>query len=337
MRGEKMKKLSGFLILFLFLFIGIRVCAFDLSKSDKIYVSGEAIGIKLNSGVEVVGTFAIKSDGKLYKPWEECGLTEGDKIISLNGTAIEKSKDLLNALKKSEGKACSITFTRNAKTFTSTITPAVKDKEYSLGLYIKDSILGVGTLTYYVQEANIFGSLGHKITNESFYSGEIYEARVDSIVKPVRDQAGEKKATIGNDKIGTVKENTITGVHGTGTSNIDVSKMEKLNFKTRDEIRLGSAEIWTCVNGTKVEKFDINITGLAKQTSKDIKGITFEVIDEELIETAGGIVQGMSGSPIVQDNMLIGAVTHVSIKDAKLAYGIYIEWMFEDMGITVVE
>lgn len=332
-----MKKLYIFLAILGFFFIGIHVFAYDINKNDKIYVSGESIGIKLNSGVEVVGTFGIKVDGSIVKPWEECGITEGDKIISLNHKTIEKSNDLLTALKQSNGEKCSITFLRNTKTYTATITPAVKNDEYSLGLYIKDSILGVGTLTYYVKEANIFGSLGHKITNDSFYSGEIYEAKVTSIVKPERNQAGEKKATIGTNKIGTVVENTNTGVHGNGTSKLDLSSMEQLNFKTRDEITLGDAEIWTCIDGDKVEKFDIKITSLAKQSAKDIKGITFEVVDSDLISRAGGIVQGMSGSPIVQDDKLIGAVTHVSIKDSTLAYGIYLEWMFADMGINVVE
>lgn len=332
-----MKKIIAFLFILNSFLIGIHVLAFDISKNDKIYVSGESIGIKLNSGVEVVGTFGIKVGNKVYKPWEESGITEGDKIIELNNKEIQKSNDLLNALKLSNGKTCSITYLRNTKEYTTNITPAIRNDEYSLGLYIKDSILGVGTLTYYVKEANIFGSLGHKITNDEFYSGEIYEAKVDSIIKPQRNQAGEKKASINGDKIGNVVENTITGVHGNGSSKIDVSDMEYLNFKTRDEINLGNAEIWTCIEGNKVEKFDIKITSLAKQNSKAIKGITFEVIDEDLISKAGGIVQGMSGSPIVQDNKLIGAVTHVSIKDATLAYGIYIEWMFEDMGITVVE
>lgn len=332
-----MKKLYAFMMIFGFFLMGFHVYAYDLGKNDKIYVSGESIGIKLNSGVEVVGTFAIKENGKLYKPWEDAGIIEGDKIIALNQRNIEKTDDLLTALRLTGGKPCSITYLRNTKEYKATITPAVKDNSYSLGLYIKDSILGVGTLTYYIKEANIFGSLGHKITNDTFYSGEIYEAKVDSIVKPVRDQAGEKKATIGKDKIGTVVENSITGVHGNGTSKMDISDMETLNFKTRDEIRLGDAQIWTCLEGNKVEKFDIKVTGLAKQNAKDIKGITFEVLDEDLISRAGGIVQGMSGSPIVQDNALIGAVTHVSIKDSTLAYGIYIEWMFADMGIEIVE
>ncbi|MBE6137432.1 MAG: PDZ domain-containing protein [Erysipelotrichaceae bacterium] len=332
-----MKKLVTIILLLFTLCISVNVLAYDISKDDKLYVSGESIGIKLNCGIEIVGTFGITKDNKVYKPWEESGITEGDKLTSFNGKTIEKTNDLLALLAQSNGKKSNITFIRNNKEYSSTITPVEKNNQYTLGLYIKDSILGVGTLTYYIKEANVFGSLGHKITNEDFYTGEIYEASVNSIVKPERNQAGEKKATISGNKIGTVIENTITGVHGNGSSKININEMEYLNFKTRDEINLGPAEIWTCISNDKVERFDIEITALEKQSSKAIKGITFKVVDEELIKSCGGIVQGMSGSPIVQDNKLIGAVTHVSIKEPVNAYGIYIEWMFEDMGITVVK
>lgn len=323
---------------FLFFFIfATKIFAYDISKDDKLYVSGQTIGIKLNSGVEVVGTYGIRNKNNIDKPWESAGILEHDKIIKYNNTIIEKSSDLIDALKSSNGSPSNITYIRNNIEYNSNITPSINNGEYSLGLYIKDSIMGVGTLTYFLKEANVFGSLGHKITNESFYSGEIYEAKVDSIVKPKSNKAGEKRATIENNKIGTVVENTQTGVHGNCLSKINLDDMELLNFKTRDEINLGDAEIWTCIAGDKIEKFDIEITSLKKQNKSDIKGIEFEVVDEELITKTGGIVQGMSGSPIVQDGKLIGAVTHVSVKDAKKAFGIYLEWMFLDMDIHVVE
>lgn len=330
-----MKKIIVSLVLIFFFIFSSKILAYDISEDDKLYVSGQTVGIKLNSGVEVVGTYGIKNGNRIEKPWDLAGILQKDKITKYNNVNIEKCSDLINALKSTNGKTSNITFVRNNKEYNSNITPAIKDGEFSLGLYIKDSIMGVGTLTYYLKEANIFGSLGHKITNEIFYSGEIYEAKVDSIIKPERNKAGEKKATIENNKIGIVVENTNTGVHGNATTRINLDDMELLNFKTRDEIELGEAEIWTCISGDKIEKFDINITSLAKQNKSDIKGITFEVVDVELIEKTGGIVQGMSGSPIVQDNKLVGAVTHVSVKDATKAYGIYLEWMLNDMDIHI--
>ena len=195
--------------------------------------------------------------------------------------------------------------------------------------------MGVGTLTYYIEEANIYGSLGHKITDEEYYGGSIYEAKVNKIIKPTANRAGEKQATIDSTPIGSISKNTITGVHGTTNKNFDTSNMKLMEFKTKEEISLGEAEIWTCINGQKIESYDINITSLEKQKTKDIKGISFEVVDQDLLNKTGGIIQGMSGSPIIQDDKIIGAVTHVLLSDSKKGYGIYLEFMFEDMGITI--
>lgn len=332
-----MKKLLLFLTM-VFAFFGLfSASAYELNKNSKIYVGGQAIGIRLNNGVSVVGSFGIYENGNLYKPWEEAGISEGDQITSLNHQKITDIKSLLTALQSTKGQRVEITFLHQNEAITTDITPILTDNSYSLGLYVKDCILGVGTLTYYIDEIHTYGSLGHSITSDPYYSGEIYEAKVTEIVKPSRGEAGEKKATIDSNAIGTVEKNTQTGIHGVTNNRFDTSSMTLLNFKTRDEVHLGSAEIWTCINGSKVEKFDINITKLATQDKQDIKGITFEVTDEELISKTGGIVQGMSGSPIVQDNQIIGAVTHVLLNNSKKGYGIYLEFMLEDMGISISE
>lgn len=330
-----MKKFILFLIVFLACFRFFSAEAYEIDRDTEIYVGGQPIGIKLNNGVSIVGSYGVFCDGKLYKPWEDAGLLEGDKITSLNGMAITDIKSLLKALKTTQGNEVKIKYIRSGKEKTSRIQPVFSEDAYSLGLYVKDCILGVGTMTYYIEEIHTFGSLGHSITNDSYYSGEIYEAKVTDIVKPSRGEAGEKKATIDSGVIGHVEKNTDTGVHGTTNSKFDPSNMTLLGFKTREEVRLGDAEIWTCISGTKVEKFSISITKLEQQSSKQIKGISFEVTDEELLEKTGGIIQGMSGSPIVQDNKIIGAVTHVLLNNSKKGYGIYLEFMLEDMGITV--
>jgi stage IV sporulation protein B len=224
---------------------------------------------------------------------------------------------------------------RDNEELVTTIKPVKKDNIYSIGVYIKDSIIGVGTLTYYIKEANIYGSLGHKISEGNFITGDIYDAKVDEIIKPTRGQAGEKKATIFGSTIGNVEINSDTGVQGITNSKFNDSKMKLLGYKVKEEVNLGNAQIWTCVNGIEVKKYDIEITKLIKQDKKEVKGIIYKIVDKDLIDISGGIVQGMSGSPIVQDDKIIGAVTHVSINDATIGYGIYIEWMFEDMGIRV--
>ena len=332
-----MKKMLGFIFVLIALIFGINAKAYEMSIDDKIYVGGQAIGIKLNCGVEVVGTYAIYNDNDIYKPWDEAGINEKDKIIELNGVAINSISELTNELSKTYGKTVSIKFLRGTDVIESYITPAKKNNTLSLGLYVKDSIMGVGTLTYYIDEAKIYGSLGHKISAGQFNSGRIYEATVDEIIKPSNGVAGEKKASISGGVIGTVELNEDTGVQGYVTARFDTKDMKLLNIKTRDEVELGHAEILTCINGNKVESFDIEITRLVNQKNKDIKGINFKVVDERLLAKTGGIIQGMSGSPIIQDDKLVGAVTHVSLNDASYGYGIYIEWMLEDMGVHLTE
>ena len=332
-----MKKIIVFITLVLLSFGFLNANAYELSKDDKIYVGGQSIGIKLNTGVVVVGSYGVLENGKIKKPWEAAGITEGDQIISLNQMSVTDTKSLLRALEKTGGKESILEYKRNNEKYSTTITPIYASNSYSLGLYVKDSILGVGTLTYYIKEINAYGSLGHQITSKDYYAGEIYEAKVNEIVKPTRGEAGEKRASIDSKAIGNVEKNTNTGVHGHTNSNFNYSSMEALEMKTRDEIRLGEAEIWTCIKGKTVEKFKINITSLTKQSSKDIKGISFEVVDDALLEQTGGIIQGMSGSPIIQDNKIIGAVTHVLINNSKRGYGIYLEFMLEDMGISIAQ
>ena len=332
-----MKKFVAFLLLFLSLSFGIKVSAYEISKNDKLYVGGEAIGIKLHSGIEVVGTFGVINNSNIIKPWENTGLREGDYIISLNDKDVWTKEDIFKILKTNSDEKLNIKYRRGINEYRSTITPVKTNEGYSLGLYIRDSIQGVGTLTYYIKNANIFGSLGHQITDNSFINGEIYKAEVTGIVLPTRNQAGEKQAHIVGRSIGSIKKNTITGIHGITNSRFDDDSLIELPFKTRDEIHLGNASIRTCIDGEKVEDFDIEIISLAKQEEKDVKGITVRVVDSKLLEKTGGIVQGMSGSPIIQDGALVGAITHVSLKDSTLGYGIYIEWMFEDMGIEIIE
>ncbi len=332
-----MKKIIISMIIFITFIFGIKIKAYNLSKDDKIYVGGEAIGIKLHNGIEVVGTFGVINNKKIYKPWDKTGLKEGDYIVSLHNREVWTKEDLLSILKVVDDKEIPIQYRRGTNIVSSYITPAKTDNGYSLGLYIKDSIQGVGTLTYYIKDANIFGSLGHKITDSSFIDGEIYKAEVTGIVMPTRNHAGEKQAKIIGKAIGSISKNTNSGVHGVTNSRFQDDNLIEIPFKTRENVHLGEAIIKTCIDGVNVEDFKVQIIGLEKQDEKDVKGITLKITDEKLLKKTGGIVQGMSGSPIIQDGALVGAITHVSLKDSTLGYGIYIEWMFQDMDIKIVE
>lgn len=301
--------------------------------NDEVYLGGETVGLKLNTGVVVEKTFAIVDGINLIKPWENAGIKEKDVIKSYNKVSISSSSDLLNEIRKSSGKQCEIEIQRNEEIITSQIKPVFKDDYYSLGIYVKDNIVGIGTLTYVIPNSNIFGALGHQIDGAKTIGGLMYEATVTGIKKGSVGEAGSKKATINTKKIGSIEKNTITGIHGYFDGSKNERKLIKIGRK--EEVKVGHAQIVTCIDKKYVDYFDIEILSVAKQTSKDIKGIKFKVVDPKLLSQTNGIVQGMSGSPIVQNGKLIGAVTHVLVNSPQEGFGIFIEFMFLDMGVKI--
>lgn len=333
---KKMKKIWLICLMIFTAFFSVNAYAFDINESDYIYVGGQNIGLEVQTNVTVVGSYGIEKEGKIYKPWQESGIKDGDLILKYNSIDITNSKMLLSAIYASKDNKTSIVLKRSDQIIETSITPVENKNSFSLGLYIKDSILGVGTLTYYIPKLSLFGSLGHSITSSDTFGGKIYNATVNSIVKSERNHAGEKRASITGDSIGVIKANTISGVHGI-SNQIDTTQMKKMQFATRDEVHTGPAKIRTCINGNKVEEFDVRITKCNNQSSQAIKGIKLEITDEDLIARTGGIIQGMSGSPIIQDNKLIGAVTHVILSNPLEGYGIYLEFMYEDLNINIVK
>lgn len=329
-----MKKIFVLFLLIVLLVFTKKANAYTLnSQNDKVYLGGETVGLKLNTGVKVIKTFGIVEGINLLKPWDDAGIKEEDIILSYDGAKVTSTKDLLNAIQKSRDKMVSLIVLRGNTEITTKIKPVVKDDTYSLGIYVKDNVLGVGTLTYVIPENNIFGALGHKIEGAKNVGGDMYEATVTGIKKGVVGEAGSKQATIKTTNIGTIEKNTITGLHGVYNGYKNDKKL--ISIAKKEEVHTGSAQIVTCVNKNYVEYFDIEIVSIVKQNQKDIKGIKFIVTDKELLSKTNGIVQGMSGSPIVQDGKLIGAVTHVLVNNPHEGYGIYIEFMFDDMGVNL--
>ena len=330
-----MKKIIFIFMFFFLLLFTTKAEAYTLNtKEDKIYLGGETVGLKLNTGVKVVKTYALVDGINLLKPWEEAGIKEDDYIVSYNNKIIKSTKDLFEAIKEYKTMKVPITIKREDKEIKTSIKPVYLEDSYSLGLYVKDNISGLGTLTYVIPNSNIFGALGHQIDGVKDVGGNMYEATVTGIKKGSVGEAGSKIADIKTKNIGTIEKNTITGLHGIykgKKSNSDLISVGK-----KEEVTLGYAQIRTCINQNEVEYFDIDIVSLQKQKSKDVKGIKFKVTDERLIDKANGIVQGMSGSPIIQNDKIIGAVTHVLINDPLEGYGIYIEFMLSDMDINLV-
>lgn len=330
-----MKKIFVSFLLILFLLFTKEANAYTLnSETDKVYIGGETVGLKLNTGVKVIKTYAIVEGINLLKPWDEAGIKEEDIILSYAGNKVLSTKDLLNAISNNKEKMVELIIMRGNVEIKTKIKPVVKDDSYSLGIYVKDNVMGVGTLTYVIPDSNIFGALGHRIEGAKDVGGEMFEATVTGIKKGIVGEAGSKQASIKTTNIGKIEKNTITGLHG--IYNGYKNDKDLIMIAKKEEVHTGSAQILTCVNKNYVEHFDIEIVAITKQNKKDIKGIKFIVTDKELLAKTNGIVQGMSGSPIIQNGKLIGAVTHVLVNNPHEGYGIYIEFMLDDMGINLV-
>ncbi|MBQ8193025.1 MAG: SpoIVB peptidase [Bacilli bacterium] len=304
-----------------------------LAYSEYIIAGGENIGIELNSsGVIIVGTYEV--NGKNIA--KESGLQNGDKIIKINDQNISNIKEMLNIIDNTiEKENISITYLRGSKK-NETILKLSKNEDnvYKTGLYVKDSITGVGTLTYIDPNTKLFGALGHEIIEKNtgqkleIKEGKIYSSTVTGVTKSDIGNPGEKNAKYDNTKIyGSVFENTTHGIFGDYTNILPDKKLYKVG--KIEEIKTGEASIFTVINGNEVEEFKINIIKVNKESNLS-KNILFEVTDENLLRKTGGIIQGMSGSPIIQDENIIGAVTHVVVDDPAKGYGIFITTMLEE-------
>ncbi|CAG7612311.1 SpoIVB peptidase [Paenibacillus solanacearum] len=316
----------------------------------KIIPGGQTIGVKLKSaGIMVVGHHLVAvSDDKKISPGEEAKVQLGDLIMKMNGTPVNdvsKVADLVKAAGESK-KPIVLTVVRNNETIEIPITPAydVTDKAYRLGLYIRDSAAGVGTLTFYAPDQGVYGALGHVITDMDTQTpiivgdGEIVHSNVTSISKSQNGEPGEKRAQFSKESkaIGNIEKNTQFGIFGKMFNAPDHALINKaLPVAFAEDVKEGPAQIYTVVNGQKVEKFDIEVVHVAKQDYPATKGMVIKITDPRLLDKTGGIVQGMSGSPIVQNDKVIGAVTHVFVNDPTSGYGCFIEWMLQDAGIML--
>ena len=323
-----MKKIILSIFIILILISTKMVNAFNID-SDYLYVSGATIGIKVDTSLVVEGTYPIKVKNKVFKPWEDKIYTN-DIIKSINGLEVNSLKELLNVLGKIDDYNLEVIIIRNNIEQKLNYDAVLKEnKEYSLGLYVKDQIQGIGTLTYVISDEKKYGALGHSINDDlGLVSGRIYKAEVTSLTKANKYESGYKNAKFKDEELGDIDKNNLTGLHGDYTENYD--DMLHMKCKKASEVKVGKAYILTCIEDDKIERFEIEIIQVKKQNKKDIKGLKIKVTDKKLIAKSGGIVRGMSGSPIIQDDLLVGAVTHVTLDNATLGYGIFIEYMIED-------
>ena len=299
---------------------------------------GNAIGMKLyTAGVLVVGMSEI--EGK--KPYENSGIKEGDRIIQINQNQIDNTDDLMKAVNRSDGNNISIKYVRDEKTITTSIKPVKNSSnEYKIGLWVRDAAAGVGTLTFYEPSSGMFAALGHGIMDIDtaelikIANGELVTTNILSINKGTKGNPGEIRGTIeAGHTIGSISKNTKFGVFGTinKTPFLNTSNINEMQVALREEIKIGKAQIICELENGKKEYYDIEIQRIFINNNKDNKSMLIKVTDKKLLEKTGGIIQGMSGAPIIQNGKFVGAITHVLVNDPSIGYGVFADIMLKQM------
>lgn len=321
-----MKKKIILLNIILLIILPINILAY----SNKIILGGETIGIKVKSnGIYIVGFYEVNNQmiGK------NAGFEKGDIIKKINNIEINNLSDLDNIINNNNQTEYNVEVLRNNKLIPLKLKLIEESNVYKTGLYVKDTVYGSGTMSYIDPETKIFGSLGHEILETSSSQkfeinvGEIYKAEVSNIRKSTKGKTGEKDTIINNEKIiGQIYKNEINGIFGKYSEDIKNENLYEIGKP--NEIRKGEAYIETVIENDKKERFKIKIDSIDEGDL--IKNIKFTITDKDLLYKTGGIIQGMSGSPIIQNNKIIGAVNYVIINDTSSGYGIFITTMLEE-------
>ena len=318
------------------------ICFFmqTAQAAQELIPSGRTVGVTMDTkGLLVLGTGGILGEGEKDSAPCKGILQTGDLILEANGQSMENKEMLMETVEKSEGEAVSLLVERNGKERNLSVRPvfSVADGSYKIGAWVRDSIQGIGTVTYIDPNSGTFGALGHGVYDADtdmlmdIRGGSLTAAELTGIVKGQKGKAGELTGKIDlQEKIGVVEENTETGIFGTAEELFLAG--EALPVANRNEIRKGKAEILSDLEGKGVCSYEIEIEGLGKKDSRNHKDMTIRITDERLLRLTGGIVQGMSGSPIIQDGKLVGAVTYVLVNDPTRGYGIFIEDMLNAAG-----
>ena len=305
----------------------------------QVYLGGEPIGIGLaESGLIVTGLVDVITDEGTACPSRGTDILTGDVILSVNDEPIEGIGDFAKKIQNAEGNIVTLSVKRGNSVHSVTLAPVtdVLTGLKKLGLTLKSGINGIGTLTF-VTEDGKFGALGHGIvdadTGKPFLTdkGSVYSCRINGYKKPTNGVAGELSGTFidRNHPIGSISKCNEFGVYGRMDKEITA---DKISVAPAKEVKTGKAHIYTTIEGDSPKAYSIEIIKSANQRKSKEKSLLIRVTDEALLSQTGGILQGMSGSPIVQDGKLIGAVTHVLVNDSTLGYGLYIDWMLENIA-----
>lgn len=341
------RKIPAFLLLVAVLSVmclstpyGSLAFTFKTSAVERVSVipGGTPFGIKFHTkGVIVVGVTDIETYEGAVSPAKKAGIKAGDIIIKVNNGEVNTTDELSKLISESKGKKTLITALRSGETLSFEVYPrkSAEDGVYKSGLWVRDSTAGIGTVTY-VDAENNFGGLGHGICDTEtglplpLLKGIVTQINITDVIKGIVNEPGELKGEFSPFKAGFLSKNTECGVFGHLEKN-GLFDADPVEICFRDELKTGKAYILTTIKGSNPKSYEINIVKIYPNSGKT-KNFLIEVTDKELLESTGGIVQGMSGSPIIQDGRLAGAVTHVMINNPKRGYGIFIENMLEASG-----
>ncbi len=313
----------------------------DVIENTTVIPVGDMAGLKLyTSGVLVVGMSEIEGMDKVkYKPYENSGIEEGDRIIEINDVHIYSTEELTKAVNESSGKDVKVTYVQDEKTLECSITPVETENEkYKLGLWVRDSAAGVGTVTYYEPETKTFGALGHGISDIDteeliqIASGEFVSTSILNIQKGQVGMPGKIEGYIEEtEEIGEIYKNTEFGIFGTVSdlSNLDIDINKEMEVVLREEIEIGKAVILCDLDNGTVKEYEIEIEEIYLNNNYDNKSMKIKITDQELLDKTGGIIQGMSGSPIIQNGKFIGAVTHVLYSNPEEGYAVFGDLMIK--------
>ena len=315
----------------------------DELKSMRLYPGGTPFGVKfMTEGVLIVGFCDVDTASGRTNPSSAAGLSVGDRIIAVNGKRICGLGELSRIVESSGGKSISLTYRRGGNEHTATLTPAYSLSEgcYKTGAYVKDNGAGIGTVTYIVPNSLEFGGLGHGICESDggklvpISRGAVVNVGIDGVEKGKSGTPGELRGHFKSGKSGSLLQNTDCGVFGVLATLPEGLPSEPLYLGLRDEVKEGRAYIWSTLEGSTPKRYEIEISNIDRSAAAG-KCFSIKVTDKALIDASGGIVQGMSGSPIIQNGKLIGAVTHVMINDPTAGYGIFIENMLAAANTSV--
>lgn len=306
---------------------------------------GHSVGVRMDvKGVLVVGLEEIETkSGRVVNPGLNAGLQIGDSILEIDGVKVANASEVREQINKLK-KDVRLKVKRKDDIINIRLTPVLSadDNLYKIGVWVKDKTAGIGTLTYYDPSSHTFGALGHAITDPetgtilSVAKGELLNSKVESIKLGKAGIPGEIKGIFyeADEPLGKLNKNTEYGIFGSTYQSIGNSIYQKpMAIGYQNEIEKGPAYILTTLDGDKIEKYEVTIEKINKQSTASTRSLVIKVTDERLLKKSGGIIQGMSGSPIIQNNKIIGAVTHVFVNDPQKGYGIFIEWMLQASDI----